>query len=122
MNYQRIGQPGKLTLEVSIERLDNGYVVHLSAPPPPLPEPPAGQGIEAKIDSVLEGIPSLIRQVTGAGEGEDWKTPEGMTKARDALKAFLPDLGYAAAPRPFRQEDLVFETKEKLLAWLSLNI
>ena len=119
----------KIRLEVSIERLDNGYVVHLSAPPEqiPEPEPPATPpNVDAQLNKLMEGIPALGRAIAGGSEGEEWKNSENLGKAKDALKAIFPDLGRVAfgghGPRPFRQEDLVFGSKEDLLAWLSKNI
>lgn len=118
----------KSRLEVSIERLDNGYVVHLSAPPEPIPDPEpatAGPNVDAQLDKIMEGIPALGRAIAGGAEGEEWKKSENLEKAKDALKAIFPDFGqvaFAHAPRPFRQEDLVFGSKEDLLAWLSKNL
>jgi len=120
---------GKMHLEISIERLDNGYVVHLQAPPEPLPTPPAESpdDLDAKLDSLMEGIPALGRAIAGGGEGEEWKNREGLAKAKEALKAMFPDLGRAIgvgfpSARPYRQEELVFESKESLLAWLARNL
>lgn len=120
----------KCRLEVSIERLDNGYVVHLTAPQEPLAEPAAGPStpdLEGQLDTLMEGIPALGRAIAGGNEGEEWKNSEGLTKAKAALKAMFPSLadramGMALGPRPFRQEDLVFSSKDDLLAWLAKNL
>ena len=118
----------KIRLEVSIERLDNGYVVHLSAPPEPIPDPEpetAAPNVDAQLDNLMEGIPALGRAIAGGSEGEEWKNSETLGKAKDALKAIFPHIGRAGfglGPRPFRQEDLVFGSKEDLLAGLSKNL
>lgn len=125
--YMAIGR--KCRLEVSIEKLDNGYVVHLTAPPEPRePETgPAKPDLEAQLDTLMEGIPALGRAIAGGNEGEEWKNSEGLVKAKAALKAMFPSLeeqavGLGMGPRPFRQEDLVFGSKEDLLAWLAKNL
>jgi len=121
---------GKVHLECSIERLDNGYVVRLQAPPEPIPELPQnasmpGPDPDAMLDKLMEGIPALGRAMVG-GEGDEWKNADAIFKAKEALKAIFPDLGRAVgvgfSPRPYRQEELVFETKESLLAWLAKNL
>jgi len=121
---------GKVHLECSIERLDNGYVVRLQAPPEPIQGPPGAPepaDLDAKLDSLIEGIPALGRAIVGGGEGDEWKNADAMFKAKQALKAMFPDLGRAigvgfASARPYRQEELVFESKESLLVWLSKNL
>lgn len=123
-----IGVGRRCCLEIAIERLDNGYVVHVTAPPEPIPEPAAGPStpdLEGKLDALMEGIPALGRAIAGGNEGEEWKNSEGLVKAKAALKAMFPALerrAFDIGPAPIRQEDLVFGSKEDLLAWLAKNL
>lgn len=114
---------------MQILRFDNGYVVVYTEIPkmpevnPEDVEPPADA--DKMMDDMIDGIGAFLRRINDHGAGDDWKGSEDREKLRKGFKAMFPGFtppghGHGAvlgAAMPV-QKRLVFESKEKLLAFL----
>ena len=117
------------TLQCGIAKLGNGYAITIlrSTPrPPPLPVNPEDEiDQDQAIDKMIDGLGALIRSINDSGAGETWKSDEDRAHVRAAFKLMFPGTsrGLLAGPDGFSMppppESLVFETKEKLIAYLT---
>jgi len=148
---------GEPSLTASIRKVDNGYLLEFSAPPaPPTPEEQALiekaaaeaeklrrdqldeqiEGMDAKIDAMVDGITAFMRYIQDKAAGEDWKQDEVKEKVREGFKAMFPQFNpqrelrglraeLAALPPPggeWRQESLVFGKLDDLVEFLKANL
>jgi hypothetical protein len=117
------------TLQCGIAKLGNGYAITIvratprPAPPPVNPEDEVDP--DHAIDKMIDGLGALVRSIHDSGAGETWKSDEDRAHVRAAFKLMFPGMSrhllsageaFAMPPIP---ESLVFETKEKLIAYLT---
>lgn len=127
-------------LEVNIAKLGNGYTLALQVHPEPpkrrkvqhTPSPFVGQDPDELIDKILDGMSALIRTINDKGAGEDWKDGGDRKQVREAFRVMFPgmatqiDRAVSDEPPPTyqepRYEQLVFESKEKLIEFLTKEL
>lgn len=129
-------------LQVSITKLDNGYVTRLHElkkrkPVPPISpsgNPFVGMTADDIVDKLVDGMGAFLRTINDAGAGEDWKGGD-KAQVREAFKLIFPGIAQNAeqlarqtdqvdeeeAHIP-RQETRVFESKESLMKYLDENL
>lgn len=82
---------------------------------------------------MIDGMGALIRSINDKGAGEDWKDSDDRKQVRDAFRVMFPgmssqidrltsDLEDVASYEPPRHENLVFESKERLVEYLTKNL
>lgn len=117
--------PKEPKISIGVTKVDNGYHVVLVGQRKPDPVEPLTQLSEdERIDRMVDGLSAFLKYVNGKGvEGDEWKDDSDLKeKMREGFKTLYPG---AAAPRAYtlpRQEQRVFETKEKLIEYLTQNL
>jgi hypothetical protein len=130
------GRGPKLSIE--IQKQDNGFTLQLIEPPDPSKEEEEYQKeaeanledlekkAEEMIDKAVEGMVAFIRHIQDKSTGEEWKEGDDKEKMRAGFKAFfrhrLPSFVPRGQLRRDRSENMVFASKEELLAYLAKNL
>lgn len=127
-------------LQISIRKMDNGFVVNLNEPPKRQTEEELEKELEAdrpknpeaQVDALVDGIVAFTKYINDKGAGEDWKdhSEEVKVQMRKGFKIFFPNLNPDRSRRPRRPissyqprvEQNVFQTKEELLAYIQKNL
>lgn len=125
-------------LTISIQKADNGYFVGLVEPPDLKAYKEARRrerqermkklsgSIDERIDAMVDGVVAFQKFVLDKSAGEDWKGEDMREKMREGVKVAFPgimrEITAGEPPPQARQEQMVFETKEKLLEFLTKNL
>ena len=135
-----LGGNGEPSVVVQVQKLGNGYVINLRTNPPypkrrpiaRVPSPFVGQDPDELIDRILDGLSAVVRTINDQGAGELWKDEDNRKQVREGFRIMFPsmaatiDSAVSDEPEPVyeepRNEQLVFETKEKLLEYLTKNL
>jgi hypothetical protein len=123
---------GHPSVVIDIQKLGNGFVVTLQTnPKPPVVQqgPPVEEvDPDEQLDRLIDGIGAFLREINDKGAGEGWKDGEDRQKVRAAARLMFPSvLGsgrvahYTTQEKP-RYEQLVFESKDMLLEYLTKNL
>lgn len=122
-------------LTVSLVKMDNGYQIALVEPLKVEPPKTDAESIddqfdaEMKLDALIDGIIAFTRHLHDRSAGEDWKD-EDRGKIREGFRALFPSVSrvigggppmFGVAPGP-RVEQMVFQKKSDLLAYLDKNL
>jgi hypothetical protein len=121
---------GGPSVVIAIQKLGNGFVTTLQTNPTPAAVqqgPPIEEADpDEQLDQLIDGLGAFFREINDKGAGEGWKEGEDRQKVRAAARLMFPQFSgqiarYTKSERP-RYEQLVFESKDMLLEYLTKNL